>query len=127
MPDMRLKTWTLLASATVDLQNGDGNTTVYTVPAGYKAFPMWYVLREPTASLAGGTDFDFGDSATSNWFAQAVSYHNMTSTTMFQLGYTTEIFQVVFNAGDLFEVVVNTGATADAQATLDLFGYLVAV
>ena len=48
----------LLGTATVALQNGDGKTTVYTVPAGKKDVVTHVVIRQPTASLLRPADDD---------------------------------------------------------------------
>ena len=44
---------TLLGSATVDLQNGDSKSTVYTVPTGKTAVITLVIICSPSGSLAG--------------------------------------------------------------------------
>ena len=127
---MRLKenSLALLASATVDLQDTDPKTTVYTIPAGMKAIVTLVVIREPTASLNGGTDFDVGAGVNADDWKQTVNltlvigvddYYVITND-------NTMITQV-YVAGETFGIKPATGATLDAQATMDVFGYLVPV
>jgi hypothetical protein len=116
---------TKLASVVAGMQNGDGNTTLYTVPVGKVLYVVMLVVRDPTASLAGGTDFDFGDSTGGNYFKETIDLSGMTT--------AGTDYYIVRNDGAVlsefaetvdFEAVVNTGATADADATIDVFGYL---
>ena len=116
----------LLGSATVDLQNGDSKTVAYTVPPGKKAIITHVVIRNPTASLDGGTDFDFGSGANADTWRQTVSLTTLTASTDYivipsiaatPVKYTCEV------AAAAFGVLEITGATADAQATMDVFGY----
>ncbi|MCK4815319.1 hypothetical protein KA005_06080, partial [bacterium] len=53
----------LLGSATVDLQTGDSKSIAYTVPTGKKAIITHVIIRNPTASLDAGTDYDIGSGA----------------------------------------------------------------
>ena len=53
----------LIRDVEVNLQAGDPKSNIYTVPAGKKMIPVFLVIKEPTASLAGGVDFDIGDGA----------------------------------------------------------------
>lgn len=124
MPIAKEKTIALLASATVNLQNGDGKSTIYTVPSGKKMIPIAVVIRNPTASLAGGTDFDLGDGASANTWLNAVDLSGMTATTDFYVIDGSNAKYTVFDAGDEFGIKPVTGATADADATAELFGYL---
>lgn len=115
---------TLLASVTVNLQNGDAKSTIYTVPVGKKMIPVQVVIRNPTASLAGGTDFDLGDGANADTWKNTVNLSTMTATTDFMVVDGSNVKYTVFDAGDLFGIKPVTGATLDANATADLFGYL---
>lgn len=122
MADLKAYSISLLASATVDLQNGDSKTTVYTVPTGKSAIVTHVIIANPTASLAGGTDFDLGDGADANTWKNTVDLSSMTATTdCIVISYDSKF--TVFNAGDAFGVKPATGATADAQATMYVFGF----
>lgn len=118
---------TLLASATVNLQNGDGKSTVYTVPAGKSMIVVCVVIKNPTASLADGTDFDIGagaDCETPAW-KSTNDLSGMTGTDDYMvITNNNAVITDVFSAGEVFGIIPVTGATADADATADLFGYL---
>ena len=114
----------LLASATVNLKNGDGKSTIYTVPVGKSMIVSHVVIRNPTASLAGGTDFDLGDGASANTWKNTVNLSSMTAITDFMVIDGNNVKYTIFNAGDVFGIIPVTGATANADATADLFGYL---
>ena len=115
---------TLLASVTVNLQNGDGKSTIYTVPTGKEMIPVFVVIKKPTASLAGGTDFDLGDGGAANTWLNAVDLSGMTAATDFYVIDGSNAKYTIFDAGDVFGIIPVTGATADADATAELFGYL---
>ena len=115
----------LLASkAGAELQNGDGKTICYTVPPGKKAIITHCVVREPSASLADGTDFDFGDGANADTWKNTVDLSSMTATTDYMVVEGNNAKYTIFDAGDEFGVKPVTGATADATGTIDVFGYL---
>lgn len=118
------KTISLLGTATVDLQNGDSKTTTYTVPTGKKAVVTHVVIRQPTASLAGGTDFDIGDGANADTWKTTIDLSGMTGTDDYMvISNDNAVVGAVFDAGDEFGIKPATGATADAQAEMDVFGY----
>ena len=112
----------LLASGTVNLKDGDGKSTVYTVPPGKEGIPVIVVIRKPTASLADGTDFDIGDGAGADTWKTTIDLSSLTATTDCIVITSTSKF-TVYNAGDEFGIKPATGATADADATMDVFGY----
>jgi len=127
------KTIALLASITVHLQNGDPKTDIYTVPAGKSMIVTHVVIRNPTASLAGATDIDFGDGAAADTWVTAVDLSAMTLVTDYMVVDGNGIFRMffgvthkyaVFDAGDVFGVIPVTGAALNADATAELFGYL---
>jgi len=93
------------------------------VPPGKKAVVSHCVVRNPTASLAGGTDFDFGDGANADTWKNAVNLSTMTAATDYMVVSGDNAKYAVFDAGDEFGVKPVTGATADAEATIDVFGY----
>lgn len=118
MAALRENAITLLSSTTVGMQTADGAQTLYTTPSGKTLYVTHVVVRDPTASLAGGTDFDF-----TNW-KQTVDLSSMTTSgTDFMLvsGAGTKYTE---NTG-AFQITPSTGSTADADATLDVFGYIV--
>jgi hypothetical protein len=114
---------TIVASAVVDLQNGDGKTTVYTVPIGKSLIPFCVIIRTPSGSLAGGTDFDIGSGALADTWKQTNDLSAMTAVTDYKVitdlnKHTIEV------AGAEFGILPITGAAADVTATMDLIGYL---
>lgn len=110
-----------LGHATVDLQDSDAKTTVYTVPTGKEAMIMAVLIHSPTASLAGGTDFDIGSGASANTWLLNVDLSGMTASTDYRFLFTTGIFTIEAAAA-AFGIIPVTGATADAQATMVVFG-----
>lgn len=124
MSNLKEKSISLLASATVHLQNGDGKSTIYTVPTGKSMIPVFAVVRNPTDSLAGGIDFDLGDGANADTWKNTNDLSSMTATTDFMVISSDNAKYTVFDAGDVFGIKPVTGATADADATVDLFGYI---
>lgn len=109
-----------LGSATVGMQTADGAQTFFTTPTGVITYISHVIVRDPTASLAGGTDFDF-----TQW-KQTVDLSSMTTSGtdyMFLDGNNTKYQEIA--AATAFQITPNTGSTADADATIDVFGYLV--
>jgi len=123
MADAKQKTIALLASATVHLQAGDPKSVSYIIPPGKKGIPIYAIIRNPTASLAAGTDFDVGDGAGADTWKTAIDLSSLTaSTDCIIIAPPTAKF-TVYDAGDEFGIIPVTGATADADATMDVFGY----
>lgn len=107
----------------VGLQNGDGKTDLYTGRPGKKFVVTHCVVRNPTASLAGGNDYDFGDGANADTWKNTVDLSSMTATTDYYVVEGNNAKYTVFDAGDVFGIKPVTGATADAEGTVDVFGY----
>jgi hypothetical protein len=102
----------------VDMKTA-GATTLYTVPAGKTFIPIAVVIRGNSASLAGGTDYDF-----TTW-RQTVDLSGMTVTTGFRILWAADntTYTPIAAAGTV-QITVSTGSTAACTATLDVFGYL---
>lgn len=115
------KTISLLGSGSAGMQTGDGKTTIYTVPSGKEAIITHLVIQKPTASLAGGTDFDFGDGANADTLKQAVDLSGLTASTDY-IVIPIEAKTTIFNAGDALGIMPVTGSTADADATIEFWG-----
>lgn len=113
----------LLDSGTAGMQNGDPKTTIYTVPVGKKAMVTHVIVRQPTASLAGGTSFSFGDGANADTWKTAVNLSSMTAATDGIVVTNDNSKYTVYDAGDALGVKPATGATADAEAFVEYFGY----
>jgi hypothetical protein len=104
----------------VDMKTA-GATTLYTVPTGKTAIITGVVIRNNSASLAGGTDYDF-----TGW-RQTVDLSGMTDvSTTFRVVYATEnTSYTATTAGTAFQITVSTGSTAACTASIDVLGYLV--
>lgn len=109
----------LTTVAGVDMKTA-GATTLYTVPAGFTFYPVKVVVRNNSASLAGGTSYSF-----TGW-RQGVDLSGMTVTTGYRVLQSTDnTTYTPVAAGSPFQITVTTGATAAGTATIDVFGYLV--
>ena len=114
----------LARDVTIHVKNGDGKSDIYTVPAGKKMIVVFVAIHSPTANLSGGSDFDLGDGVSANTWKNAVSLVNLTSATKFIVISGDNTVYTIFDAGDVFGIKPVTGATLDADAKADLFGYL---
>lgn len=113
-----------LGTGTVDLQNGDGKTTVYTVPTGKTMIPVFVIIHSPSGSVAGGTDFDIGSGANADTWKQTNNLSALTATTDYKVIADTN-HHTLEVAGAEFGIKPITGATADVTGTMDVFGYLI--
>lgn len=102
----------------VDMKTAGANT-LYTVPPGKSFIPIMVMVRSPSGSLAGGTEYDF-----TNW-KQNVDLSGMTAVTDSYPITDDNAKHTPLTAGSNFQVTVVTGATNPATATFDVFGYLV--
>jgi hypothetical protein len=120
MADLREHAITLLESTgSVDMKTA-ASTTLLTVPAGKVAYITHVVIRDPSASMAGGTDYDF-----TQW-KQTVDLSSLTTANTDYIvldGENTKYQELA--AGTAFQITVNTGTTAACTTTIDVFGYLV--
>lgn len=116
---------TLLSSTTsVDMKTA-GKTTLYTVPTGNVAYVTHVVVRDPSADMSGGTDYDFGAGANCDTWKQSVDLSSLTT-----LG--TDYICIDGNnakysesaAAATWGVKVITGTTAACTATIDVFGFI---
>lgn len=112
----------LLGRATVDLQNGDSKSIAYTVPTGKVADIFAVKISKPTASLADGTDFDIGSGANADTWKQTNDLSSMTASTDYMFITSADTKYTQETAGAEFGIKPITGATADAQATMEVFG-----
>jgi len=114
----------LLGSGIVDLQNTDPKTTVYTVPPKKIAVVVMVIIRNPTDSLAAGDDFDIGAGVNADDWKQLVNLETLIGTNDYMVITNDNVLITqVYVAGETFGIKPATGATADAQATMDVFGY----
>lgn len=116
---------TLLGSATVDLKDGDSKSIAYTVPDSRVAMITHVIIHSPDASLADGVDFDIGSGVNADTWRQTISLTTLTASTDYivipsiaatPVKYTQEV------AGAEFGIKPITGATLDAEATMEVYG-----
>ena len=115
----------LARNITVHLQNGDPKSDIYTVPVGKEMIVVGVSIRNPTVSLAGGTDFDLGDGANADTWKTAVDLSSLVNVDTDYIYITNDNTRItIFNAGDVFGIKPVTGAVGNADAKADLIGYL---
>lgn len=121
--ELREKAITMLARVSgVDMKTV-AKTILFKVPEGKSCVVTHVIVRNPTASLAGGTDYDLGDGANCDTWVQACTLAAMTSTAHYFVIHAAGVY-AVFDAGDEFGIKPITGSTLAADATLEVFGYL---
>lgn len=110
---------TLLGSATVDMKTA-ASPTIFTVPVGKVCRITHVVVRDATASLAGGTSYSI-----TNWRQTFSLAALVTSGTGYIVVYGADLTQYTeIAAGTAVTLTVTTGSTLAANATVDIFGYL---
>lgn len=111
---------TKLATVTgVDMQTVQAND-IFTVPVGKVAYITHVVIRNPSASMAGGSDYDF-----TSW-KQTVSLASLTTLDTDYIVLDSENTKYTELAAETdFQITVVTGTTAACTADIDVFGFLV--
>ena len=120
MPNLREKAIALLSTTSgVDMKTA-ASTTLYTVPTGKVAYITHVAIRDPSASMTGGTGYDF-----TQW-KQAVDLSSLSTanTDYIVLSGANTKYQELAAGGD-FQIGVQAGTAATCTATCDVFGYLV--
>ncbi len=109
----------------VDMQTVQKNT-LYTVPTGKTAYVVFVVIREPSATLAGGTDYDIGTGAAADTWRQTVDLSSMTTaSTDYMVISGADVTKYTDNAAAaVFGIKPITGSTGAATAVIDVFGFL---
>ena len=125
MPLLSDKGIALLGSATVDMKTA-ATTTIFTTPVGKVTRIAYIVVRDPTASLASGTNYSFGTGFRNN---AAVDLSSLTTanTDYIVLQNATNVGNdqksTEIAAATAFQITVTTGSALAANATIDVFGY----
>ncbi|KKN21002.1 hypothetical protein LCGC14_0929730 [marine sediment metagenome] len=117
---------TKLATVTgVDMKTVQKNT-LYTVPTGKTAYVTSVVIRETSASLAGGTDYDFGTGANADTWRQTNDLSSMTTagTDYMEIRGAANTKYTDNAAAAVFGIKPITGSTGAATAVIDIFGFL---
>ena len=126
MPEVNEYAITKVVTVTgVDMQTA-GKTTLYTVPSGKTFYPVFVVIRELSATLAGGTDYDFGTGANADTWRQTINLSSMTTSgTDYMVIAGADVTKYTDCAtASVFGIKVITGSTGAATATIDVFGFL---
>jgi len=124
MGELNEKCIKMLASVSgVDMKTV-AKENLFTVPPGKSCIITHVVVRNPTASLAGGTEYDLGDGAACDSWKQNVDLSSMTNTAHYFVIEGNNVAYVIFDDGDVFGIKPITGSTLAADATLEVFGYL---
>jgi hypothetical protein len=120
MPGLKDLALTKLATVTgVDMKTV-ASTTLVAVPADKTLYVVGVVVRDPSASMAGGTDYDF-----TNW-KQTVDLSSLTTLGTDYIYLDGNNVKYTETAGGVnFQITVVTGTTAACTATIDVFGFLV--
>lgn len=109
----------------VDMKTA-GLTTLFTVPTGKTLYVTHVVVRESSASMSGGTDYDFGTGASANTWRQAIDLSSMTTlATDYMVIAGADVTKYTDSAAaSVFGIYVNNGTSAVCTATIDIFGFL---
>jgi len=109
----------------VDMKTAQANT-LYTVPTGKTFYPVFVVIRESSASMAGGTDYDIGTGANCDTWRQTIDLSSMTtaSTDYMVISGADVTKYTDCAAASVFGIKVITGTTAACTAVIDVFGFL---
>ena len=137
MSDMNEQCISLLNTETGITMGTNANGTkqiLYTCPEGKRFIPVFVIIRDPSGTLVGCNDVDFGSGAacaTENFINNETGIVDMTATTDYMI-LTTSSNEYTIVDGDAaaaidreFGIQIIAGATAAAAtATIDVFGYL---
>lgn len=109
----------------VDMQT-TGKTTLFTVPNGKTFIPFAVLVHQPDDSLAGLTDVDIGSGASCDTWRQTVDLSSMTTADTDFMWITGSDVTKYTESGEgaEFGININSGATAAATATIDVYGIL---
>jgi len=138
MSDSKEKGIMLLSSTLVTIgTNGNAaKADLYTVPSGKNGIIEYIILREPSGTLVGCSDVNFGVGAvtTGSWIDQEAGIADMTAATDYMVLERTDHISNEFTVIDGDDATANNrtfgiypvaGATAAAATvTIDVFGYI---
>ncbi|KKN72609.1 hypothetical protein LCGC14_0408510 [marine sediment metagenome] len=115
----------LITVSGVDMKTA-GKTNLYTVPTGKTLYVTHVVVREPSASMSGGTDYDLGTGADADTWRQTIDLSSMTTFgTDYMVIAGADVTKYTDSAAaSVFGIKVITGTTAACTATIDIFGFL---
>ena len=119
MPRLKDKGITLLGtSAAIDMKTA-ASTTIFTTDANRTTRITHVVVRDASATLAGGTSYSITN------FRQAFSLTTMTAgAAIYRVIQATDNTDYTETAGNVaIQLTVTTGSTGSATAIIDVFGY----
>jgi hypothetical protein len=120
MAALKEKAISLLGSATIDMKTAQANT-IYTTPVGKVTRIAFIVVRDATASLAGGTSYTMLGLRAAFSLATLVTLN----TGLLVVRAADLVEQAEIAGAVAVTLTVTTGSTAPANATIDVFGYQV--
>ncbi|KKM24600.1 hypothetical protein LCGC14_1603500 [marine sediment metagenome] len=126
MAELKELTLSILSTtSSVDMKTVQKNV-LYTVPTGKTAYIVMVVIREPSATLSGGTDYDLGTGAAADTWRQTVNLSSMTTAdTDYMVISGADVTKYTDSAAAaVFGIKPITGSTGAATATIDVIGFL---
>jgi len=120
----------LLSSTTIDLQT-DADTTLYTVPTGYRCVLCWADIicgsaASTTAVITIGQSTALTDFLTSQTLTNLAAQYDVC--TCMPVPNATPVKKKSYAAGTVIQLDIETAdADGSDDATCNLFGYLIAV
>jgi hypothetical protein len=123
--DGKTKTISLLATiGSINMQSGN-KLTLFNNTTALTGVVTEVVMRNPSASLAGGTGYGFGRDTNASDFAPTVDLSAVTAATTTKYVVIRAATQgVIVAAGETFGMQATTGSTGAATATFDVYGYM---
>ena len=119
----------LSSTSSVDMETG-AKQVLYTPPPGKRGIPIELVIRDPSATLDGCDDVDFGTGANADtWLNNETGITDMTATDDFMVlradsdEYTIIDGDAAALAYRQFGIKTIDGSDGAATATIDVFGY----
>lgn len=136
--DAKEKGIMLLSSTLVTIGSNSNGTKIdlYTIPPSKNGIVEYVILREPSASLTGANDVNFGTGAgtTGSWIDNETGIVDMDQTDDYMVLERTDHISNEFSVIDgdnatannrTFGIYVVAGASsAAATVTIDVFGYI---
>ena len=120
MPLLTDKAVSLLGSLTVDMKTA-ATTTIFTTSGGKVTRIVSIVVRDPTASMAGGTSYNFGAPFRNSGVVDLSSLTTLGTDCIVLDQNNSKASEIA--ASTAFAITVTTGTTAACNATIDVFGY----
>jgi hypothetical protein len=119
MASLKENALTKVATMTLVDMKTAASVALFTVPVGKSFIVDTIVIRNNSASLAGGTSYGF-----TSW-RTGIDLSGMTVTSGYRKLFTVDnTTYTPIAAGAVFYIVVTTGSTLACTATVEVFGHL---